>query len=251
VNIAFKDHFSQDSGNYGRCRPGYPPALFRYLASKTREHDGAWDCATGTGQAAVMLADLYSEVWATDASSEQIAKARQHARVKYKVAPAEASTLKDDSADLITVAQALHWFGIPAFTREVCRVLKPGGALAVWTYNLLHVSPDVDRVIMALYSDTLADYWPEERNMVESGYRDVDFPLKQVQTPSLPMEENWDLDHLNCYLSTWSAVRRYRQKQGRNPVAACQGELRASWGDPGESRLVTWPLTLKVWTNDP
>jgi len=250
VNVAFKDHFSQDSENYGRCRPGYPASLFRYLASKTRDHAVAWDCATGTGQAAIMLADLYSEVWATDASSEQIAKARQHAGVRYKVAPAEASTLRDDSVDLITVAQALHWFDIPAFTWEVCRVLKPSGVLAVWTYNLLHVSPDVDGVIMALYSDTLADYWPEERKLVESGYRDIDFPLRQLKPPSIHMRENWDFNHLTCYLSTWSAVKRYEKEQGRNPLEDCHDRLLSSWGDPEKTRLVSWPLTLRVWANE-
>ncbi len=251
MNTEFKDHFSTDSKNYGIYRPGYPLALFQYLTSVTDAHARAWDCATGTGQAAVTLANYYSEVTATDASREQIAKARQHAGVTYKVAPAESSTLPDGSVDLITVAQALHWFDIPAFSREVGRVLKPGGALAVWTYDLLHISPDIDKVIDELYSEILDGFWPDERKMVENGYQGIDFPLKQIQPPSILMEENWDLHHLTCYLYTWSAVKRYQEERGTNPLMPCRAKLEASWGNPEKARFIAWPLTLKVWINDP
>ena len=251
VSTEFKDHFSTGSKTYGKYRPGYPPALFQYLASVTSAHDWAWDCATGTGQAAVTLANYYSQVTATDASREQITKARQRAGVFYKVAPAEASTLPDSSVDLITVAQALHWFDIPAFSREVDRVLKPGGALAVWTYDLLQVSPDFDKVINELYSDILAGCWPEERKIVESGYQEIDFPLKQIQPPLILMKENWDLHHLTCYLSTWSAVKRYQEKKGSDPLMFCQGKLETAWGNPRTPRLIIWPLTLKIWINEP
>ena len=251
LNSEFKDHFSTDSKSYRRCRPGYPLTLFRYLASVTRAHACAWDCATGTGQAAVSLANHYSQVTATDLSREQITRARWHAGVTYKVAPAEASTLPDNSVDLITVAQALHWFDIPDFSREVVRVLKPGGALAVWTYDLLHVSPDIDKVIDELYSDILAGYWPDERKMVESGYQGVDFPLKQIQPPLILMKESWDLRRLTCYLSTWSAVKQFQKLQGVDPLLLSQGRLEAAWGNPDKVRLIAWPLTLKVWINEP
>lgn len=127
----FQDLFSGVASLYTRFRPRYPSALFEYLASVTPKKDVVWDCATGTGQAAVELAQHFEQVIATDASAEQIANAEQHPRVQYRVSTAEMSGLDSGSIDLITVAQALHWFDLPAFYAEAQRVLKPDGLLAV------------------------------------------------------------------------------------------------------------------------
>jgi ubiquinone/menaquinone biosynthesis C-methylase UbiE len=71
---------------------------------------------------------------ATDASAEQIASATRCDNVEYRVAPAEQTGLPDASIDLVTVAQALHWFDRERFFAEVKRVLRPGGVLALWVY---------------------------------------------------------------------------------------------------------------------
>src|SRR5271155_781134 len=107
---AFKDHFSGHAADYRAFRPTYPPELFAFLASVAPGRDLAWDCGTGSGQAAVPLADHFARVYATDASAEQVANADPHPRVEYAVAPAENGPLADGSADLVLVAQALHWF---------------------------------------------------------------------------------------------------------------------------------------------
>jgi ubiquinone/menaquinone biosynthesis C-methylase UbiE len=107
-NTTFKDHFSSLSTGYSRFRPSYSSGLFKYLSSLTPGHELAWDCATGTGQAAVALADLYQKVIATDASSQQIERAHINPSVEYRVAVAENSGLDAGSIDLVTVAQALH-----------------------------------------------------------------------------------------------------------------------------------------------
>jgi len=132
-----KDHFSSASGRYAAYRPDYPAALFAWLADQCVERDTAWDCATGSGQAALGLAPHFSRVIATDASAEQIRHAEIHPAIAYRVAPAEASGLADRSVDLVTVAQAAHWFDLPRFYAEVTRVLKRGGyspcgATAAW-----------------------------------------------------------------------------------------------------------------------
>src|SRR5262249_61963053 len=99
-SFPFKDHFSGHSEHYARFRPTYPPALFDVLSALAPRRDRCWDAGTGSGQAAVGLAGRFGEVVATDASSEQIAHARSHPRVTYRVAPAGRSGLPDRSAEL-------------------------------------------------------------------------------------------------------------------------------------------------------
>ncbi len=160
---AFNDHFSGHAADYRAFRPTYPPDLFAFLASVAPARDVVWDCGTGSGQAAVRLADHFARVFATDASSEQVKHARPHPSVEYAVAPAEACPLPNASASLVTVAQALHWFDLPRFYTEVHRVCKPGGALAVWTYDLHTVNADIDPLLERLQSEFVRAYWPPER----------------------------------------------------------------------------------------
>ena len=180
---SFKDHFSAHASAYARYRPRYPEALFAYLASLCPAHDLAWDCATGNGQAARSLTEHFARVVATDASADQLAHAAPHEQITYHVAPAAQSPLASHSADLVTVAQALHWLDLDAFYAEVRRVLKPGGVLAVWTYGLLRINPAVDAVIQRLYTDIVGAYWPPERRHVEDGYRALAFPFDAIEPP--------------------------------------------------------------------
>ena len=244
---SFNDHFSTDSENYSNSRPGYPNALFNYLASLSRQHTRAWDCATGTGQSALGLAEYYLDIIATDASSEQIRNASEHPHINYRVASAENSGIQPGSIDLITVAQALHWFDLDAFELEARRVLKPGGLLASWTYNLLSIRPDIDSVINDLYHETLNGYWPAEREIVENAYRDIQFHLDEIPAPEFNMEAEWNLQQLAGYLSTWSAVKRYQADTGIDPVQAISQQLLDRWEKPEHELSVRWPLTVKIW----
>lgn len=240
----FKDHFSSRSDDYDRYRPRYPAELFSWLVSLTPKCERAWDCATGTGQAAQGLAGYFREVIATDASAQQIRNAVAAGNVTFRVSPAEQSGIAPGSIDLVSVALALHWFDIPAFFSEAARVLKPGGVLAVWSYNLLAVSPEIDKVILHLYHDLLEDYWPPERKMVEQDYAGIDFPFEAITQPQLAMESHWQLEHLLGYLGTWSAVKRYATKTGTDPIELCHNDFVAAWGKPGARRRVSWPLTV-------
>jgi SAM-dependent methyltransferase len=243
----FKDHFSDNSAYYGRYRPHYPRELFRYLASVSPGNDIAWDCACGTGQAALGLSEFFTKVAATDASGNQIAKAVPCPRITYAVSPAESSSFADAALDLITVAQALHWFEAEAFFREANRVLKANGILAVWTYNLLRINDEIDRVLEKLYSETLGPYWPQERKMVENSYRGMAFPFSPVIPPAFSMREEWSLHHLLGYLTTWSATQKYR-KSNSDPkeLSAIFADITARWGNPEGRKTVIWPLTVII-----
>jgi SAM-dependent methyltransferase len=232
---------------YARHRPGYPPALFDWLTTLPAGRRRACDAGTGSGQAAVALAGCFARVVAIDPALAQVALAARHPRVAYRVAAAEAMALPAGSIDLVTAAQAVHWFDLDRFYAEVRRVLAPGGALAVWTYSEVLVDPAVDRVVARFYHDVVGPYWPPERRLVERGYRTLPFPFAPVAAPELPMVERWDLARFAGYLGTWSAARHWSDAHdGADPLDRVRAELAAAWGDPGRRREVTWPLHVRA-----
>ena len=247
MSQAFSDHFAPVANRYADFRPTYPPALFEWLASLVPRHDLAWDCAAGSGQASVDLAKHFERVVATDASQAQIDAATPHPRIEYRVAPAEASGLTDASTDLITVAQAMHWFDCPRFFAEVRRVLRPNGALAVWTYGVLAVEGhQVDAQVQHFYRDTVGPYWPAERVHVETGYRTLPFPFAEISAPPFNMEASWTLTELLGYFRSWSATGRFAAANGYDPVTSLEQQLLPLWVHPEQQRRVSWPLSLRV-----
>lgn len=240
------DHFSRQAGLYAKYRPGYPDAVFRWLAEQAPDRRRAWDSATGSGQAAIRLADYFTEVVATDLSARQLSRARQHPSVRYEVAPSECAPIDEDSIDLVLVAQALHWFDLPAFYDEVRRVGREGAVLAALSYGLLRIEPEIDSVIEHLYGEVLGEYWPRERVHVENAYADLPFPFPVIPTPIFDMRAHWDLDQLLGYLGSWSAVARYQDRQGRNPLSAIEQPLREAWGPAGDRRRIQWPLNVRA-----
>lgn len=243
---AFQDHFSQRSGDYARYRPHYPPELFAHLASLAPGRDRAWDCATGNGQAAVALAGFFGRVCATDASAEQLAQAAPHPKIEYRVALAEAGGLPDHSVQLVTVAQALHWFDFDRFYPEVRRVLSPDGIFAAWGYHLLRCEPDIDRRVDEFYGSTVGPYWPADRKWIEDKYRSIPFPLPEISIPAFHMSAAWDLDELIGYLGTWSATKKYTEARGSNPLPELRADLAKLWGDPATRKAMQWPLFSRV-----
>ncbi len=243
--MAFKDHFSGHSAAYHRFRPCYPQGLFRHLASLTDRHDVAWDCATGTGQAALGLAGHFQTVVATDASTAQVDHTTAHPAVYYAAMTAEHTGLATASVDLVTVAQALHWLDLELFYSEATRVLRRGGVIAVWCYGLLSVCPELDRVIRDLYASLLAPHWPPERRQVDEGYARLPFPFAPLPTQSWYMTATWTCQELIGYLGTWSAVQRLQRKQGRDPVDSVSKRLQRAWGT-ATRREVRWPIALRV-----
>ena len=243
----FEDHFSRLAGAYARYRPQYPPELFEALASHCARLDLAWDCACGSGQATLALAERFAAVIATDASADQVAAAPPHPRVTYRVAPAEASGIDAGSVDLIAVAQSLHWFDLERFYAEVRRVASPQGVLAVWTYDTLRVDDSgVDACVRSAYEGMLGPYWPAERRHVESGYRTLPFPFEELQLPGFAMQVRWSLPQLLGMLASWSAVGRYRKARGIDPLPQIARSLEAAWGEPARERGISWPLSVRA-----
>jgi SAM-dependent methyltransferase len=185
-------------------------------------------------------------VVATDASEKQIAQAPPRSGMTTLVALAEDSGLETGTVDLVTVAQALHWFDLPRFYAEAGRVLVPGGVIAAWSYQLASVDAEVDHVIRHLYGDIVGAYWPPERALVERGYAGLPFPFAEISPPAFLMEETWDLTQLVGYLGTWSAVQRYREKTRSDPIDRIRPDLERAWGDRERPRVIRWPLHLRA-----
>jgi SAM-dependent methyltransferase len=244
---SFKDHFSPLASVYSEFRPTYPAALLDFVAGLCTGHTAVWDCACGSGQASIDLAERFERVFATDASAKQIAGARPHPRVIYSVGKAESSGLQDASVDLVTVAQAVHWFDLPRFYAEAQRVLRAGGVLALWSYGPPHVEAgEVDRPLQSFYHDTVGPYWPPERQIVDDGYRGMSFPFPEIVPPTLKMQQRWPLARLMGYVRSWSATGRYVAQHGKDPVLELEAQLAPVWGEAQRERLVEWPLALRA-----
>lgn len=240
----FADHFSVVSEVYARFRPRYPEALFDWLASVAPARRLALDCATGSGQAAVGLAERFDRVIATDASAAQVEAAAQHPRIEYRVARAEESGLADGVCDLVAAAQAVHWFDRPAFFAEARRVLVPGGVLAVWGYQRLRTGEAaLDAELDRFHDGVVGPYWPPGRELIEDAYRGIDFPFEELAVPLFAIEARLSLEALAGYFGSWSATERYRRAVGADPVPGFVAGLAAAWGD---EREVRWPIALRA-----
>lgn len=242
--MTFRDHFSAGSAGYARFRPRYPAALFDWIADESPARGRAWDCATGSGQAAEGLAPLFDMVVATDASAAQLHAAARIPRVRYVRSTAEAVGLATHSVDAIVVAQAVHWFDMAAFFAEAARVARPRALVAVWTYGNPSIDSAIDAPLEHFYRDIVGAYWPPERRMIERMYQDVHLPFTPVKAPDMPLEIPMTLEEFAGYVGTWSAVQRYRELRGSDPLPAFVDALAPVWGDPASTRLTHWPLAI-------
>ena len=245
-----KDYFSVQADRYVAFRPHYPDALFEALCRDLPANALVWDCATGNGQAATMLGRRVVQVIGTDQSAAQLGNAIPHEHVRYVQAYAEAMPLQDHCVDLITVAQALHWFDFDRFYAEAARVLKPGGVIAAWTYSFLSVLPqlggDLERGLRGFYHDVVGPYWPAERRWVDECYRTIPFPFAAIELAEFVIEVDWNLASVVGYVSSWSATQRYLTATGNDPIPALFERLSASWGAPANTRSLRWALSIRA-----
>lgn len=244
--MTFKDYFSQTAADYARYRPHYPKPLFAYLSELAPDRQVAWDCATGNGQVAYELVDYFEQVYASDASAQQIQQARQRDRLQYFVAIAEATPLADQSLDLITVAQAFHWFNAEAFYREVQRVLKPNGVIALWCYGFFTIPDASESLNQALqeFLDTVDAYWSPERHIVAQGYQTIAFPFPEIAVPEFAMTQDWTADQLLGYLTTWSAVQTYLKQNGSEYLSVLLNAIAQHY--PATPLTVSFPLAFRI-----
>jgi len=240
-----KDNFSGHSADYAKYRPTYPQELYSYLFSLLDNKENAWDCATGNGQVAVELAKVFKHVWATDLSENQLKKTRKNEIITYEVRTAEEFVTQKDYFDLITVAQAVHWFEFIKFYKNVNKSLKKNGVLALIGYSIFTTEGTLNDIIQHFYNNIIGSYWDPERDYLDNQYRTIPFPFREEVVPKFKMEVYWTQERFLNYLNTWSAVKHYEKKNGENPLKLIENKVKTHWENE-EIRLFEFPLLLRV-----
>lgn len=238
------DQFTKQASTYAQFRPRYPDALFTHLASLCSIHERALDIGTGNGQAAECLSQYFQEVLAIDPNEEQLSKAKAYPRVRYQKASAEETGQAEASFDLITVAQAAHWFDLKKFYAEVERIARPGAILALWCYPLPSVNPEIDTIVNYLYEGIVGPYWFKERRFIDEEYKTLFFPFENIAMPEFFIDAKFGIRDMLGYLGTWSAVQHYQKAQGKDPLDLVRDDLCEAWG--AEIRALDWPLYFRV-----
>lgn len=239
-----KDNFSKQAAVYAKYRPEYPQELFNFILQQVKERKAAWDCGTGNGQAAKELAKYFEKVYATDISQKQLDEAIPVDNVYYSLHPAESTNLSDNSIDLITVSQALHWFNFERFYKEVKRVAKQDACIAVWMYSLLRISKEIDPIIEEYHFGTLQQYWDAERKYVDDNYAGIPYPFEGLRTATFAIEYNWTLAELEGYLNTWSALQKFISINKYNPVQKVIQQIKPYWF--AERMKIVFPVHLQT-----
>ncbi|QIP16603.1 class I SAM-dependent methyltransferase [Spirosoma aureum] len=238
------DRFSGHANLYAQFRIDYPPDLYDFVLSSVNERHLAWDCATGNGQVAGVLADFFEQVEATDISETQLVLAVKKPNIRYQLSQAEQTPFADQSFDLITVAQALHWFSVDTFHQEVRRVSKPGAILAEWGYGLVKLGQDLDPILLDFYRNRIGPYWDPQRVHIDNSYGTLPFPFANAQYKEFIIHRTWSLDRFLNYLRTWSAVRQYIHENEEDPVTDFGEQLKPIWGEV--ERELTFPVFLRI-----
>lgn len=232
--------FDQGGRNYALFRPEYPPALAAQLTKLVQRRCLALDMGCGTGQLTLQLARHFTEVIGVDPSQEQLENTPPNDRVAWLCASAENIPLEDGSVDLITAAQAAHWFDRTEFYSEVRRLGAPGAILALISYGVLWLDNDVlNERFARFYHDEVGPFWPSERKLVDNGYADIDFPFEELPMPAMTIERDWKLSEFLGYISTWSAVWKLIEASGEQTLDDFAHEISALWRADDHTQRMT------------
>ncbi|QDA60721.1 class I SAM-dependent methyltransferase [Hymenobacter jejuensis] len=238
------DRFSGHADLYVQYRIEYPSELYAYIYSRLQSNISAWDCGTGNGQVATALAKHFAHVEATDISEAQLQRAIQLDNIKYSISSAEQTQFSSNSFDLITVAQALHWFDAAAFHQEVYRVAKPQAIIAEWGYSLLKVNQSIDPIVKHFYAETIGAYWDSNRKHIDDRFAKIPFPFAEVEHREFQIELEWDAERFLNYLRTWSSVQQYQQQNNSDALLLISDQVRRAWGE--QKQVVEFPVFIRT-----
>ena len=186
MSEGFIDNFSCHSKEYSFSRPTYPDLLFDFLYAITPQKNLAWDCATGNGQSAIGLCKYFKNVIASDANKNQIQHGFQRENIDYKIFPAGKCEVGQRFCRPRDCSQAIHWFDFEKFYTNVKRVGKKNGIIAVWSYDMHKINPQIDNISNRLNveGEILGNYWAKETKYVNEKYKTIPFPFKEISVPT-------------------------------------------------------------------
>ena len=199
--------FGKQADTYAKGRPGYPEALYRWIANNSPAHGLVWDIGTGSGQAAKSLTPYFKSVHATDISAEQIAAANPHSQISYHVASAQNSSLPNESVDCMSVATAVHWFADKSFWEEVSRVAAKDAFFCAWTYQLPLCEPSVQDSFLNPLFALIDPYWADGNRICMAGYtaEALNCPFPVIPAPQFDAGGVWRAVQLVNFVESWSA----------------------------------------------
>jgi SAM-dependent methyltransferase len=232
-----RERFAGAASGYARFRPSYPPALVDWVLAESgvRPADRVADIGCGTGILTRLLAQRGLAVVGIDPNEDMLAEARgAGGPTEYRRGEAAATGLGDASVELVTVAQAFHWFDADAALAEFHRVLGPGGHVAtIW--NLRGESPfmaEYDEVLRRFSHDyTVIESWEESLARLRAHPRVVDPRDREV-----PHAQRFDFDGLRG--RSWSSSYVFRGVEDREGFDAA---LRALFGAHSRDGIVEFP----------
>lgn len=240
------DNFSKQAATYKKYRPTYPTEIYQTLIKLTKKKKQCWDCGTGNGQVAVQLANHFETVYATDISQKQLDHAEKKSNIIYRLERAEKTNFADNQFDLITVAQAVHWFDFDTFNKEVKRVGKNGGIISIWGYGLLKINPTINRIIDHFYQNIIGPYWNDERKHIDHEYQSIPFDFKEIPTKNdYKIIVNWNVKQLEGYFNSWSSVQHFKkQHPDKNPVNEVIDSIKKHW-EKEAVKKITFPVFMR------
>lgn len=245
--------FTDRVDDYVRFRPGYPDAVLDVLAAECGLAPGSVvaDLGAGTGQLTRLLVDRGCRVLAVepnDAMRAALARAFGRVRgVKAIAGRAEATTLPDRSVDVVTAAQAFHWFDVARVRGEVRRILRPGGGIAlVWNIRDVDASPFM-RAYEALVQEYSID--PDASRRIHGKPEDVAafFGDTTATVRRLPNAQVFDFEGLKGRLLSSSYAPAAGHPRHETMLAA----LRALYEEHAEQGRVRFAYSTEVWCARP
>lgn len=247
MSAAPEQRFSDRVGNYIRYRPGYPPAVLAAL----QKHAGLTtrsviaDIGSGTGLSAGLFLRFGCQVHAVEPNREMREAAERllagEPRFHSVSGTAQATTLPDQSADLIIAAQAFHWFNTPETRAEFTRILKPDGHIVlIWNERKLDATP-----FLRGYEDLLlrfaTDYAKVRHENIDAGELGRFFRGPFV-THTFANEQRLDFDSLRGRLLSCS----YAPAEGQPGHAAMIAGLRRLFDVHQDSGIVRFLYDTRV-----
>ena len=220
--------FAKVAGAYERGRPGYPEEAVRWLVGD--EPRDVVDLGAGTGKLTRALVALGHRVTAVEPLDAMRAELEASLPDVHAVAgSAEAIPLHDASADVVTSAQAFHWFDHPKALPEMARVLRPGGRLALVWNSRDDRDPWMARLSAIIGNESVQDW--EVVPVVEDGGH-----FGQVEKKQFSLEQTLDRDGLLDLVLSRSYLAKLTPAE-REPVLDAVGRLYDETTGPEGVRL--------------
>ncbi|XP_033102430.1 putative methyltransferase DDB_G0268948 [Anneissia japonica] len=250
---------------YAKYRPTYPqPVIDRILtfmkvkANRNDDYVKAVDVGCGSGQLTRDLAPYFKQTIGVDVSEAQLKFARNlktNTKVEYRVGSEDSIPVESSSVDLVTCAQAVHWFNFSKFCGEVDRILKPSGCVALIGYTnptiIYQGKPHqgLNRLFNE-YINFLKPYIPKELEVHYNKYRDLKFPYAiNERDDSLSRKREVNLSWFLHMLTSWSHYQKLMKvTEGKSdPLVELKAKMIGEVGDKSSADEIKMVLVDSIF----